>query len=82
VPTNQALRLLAGKSERAWHNWIAPYLIIAKRKSMALAPLAQLKTHDAIKVFSDLARDHTVLNAAVSTTETLLKENPTDKFYR
>lgn len=44
--------------------------------------ISAIEDADAIKVFSDLARDHTVLNAAVSTTETLLKENPTDKFYR
>ncbi|MBY0372080.1 hypothetical protein K2X33_15460, partial [bacterium] len=45
----------------------------------ALASIAEI---DAIKVFSDLARDQTVLRAAISTTQKLLTENPTDIFYK
>ena len=42
----------------------------------------QTQDADAIKVFSDLARDHTVLQASISTTQKLLNDNPTDLFYR
>lgn len=44
--------------------------------------VSAIEDADAIKVFSDLARDHTVLQASVSTTQKLLNDNPTDKFYR
>jgi len=44
--------------------------------------LASLSEVDAVKVFSDLARDQTVLRAAISTTQKLLSENPTDIFYK
>jgi flagellar hook-associated protein 3 FlgL len=44
--------------------------------------VSAIEDADAIKVFSDLARDHTVLQAAVSTTDKLLNNNPTDIFYK
>ena len=44
--------------------------------------LASIAEVDAIKVFSDLARDQTILRAAISTTQKLLSENPSDIFYK
>ncbi len=46
------------------------------------AAVSQIEDADAIKVFSELARDQTVLQAAISTSKKILSENPTDIFYK
>lgn len=48
----------------------------------SIASISEVEDADAIKVFSDLARDRTALEAAISTGKKLITENPTDKFYQ
>lgn len=44
--------------------------------------ISKIEDADAIKVFSDLARDQTILKAAISTSEKILSQNPTDLFFK
>ncbi len=44
--------------------------------------VSEIEDADAVKVFSDLARDQNVLRAAISTSNKILSENPTDIFYK
>jgi flagellar hook-associated protein 3 FlgL len=46
------------------------------------AAVSQIEDADAIKVFSELSRDQTVLQAAIATSKKILSENPTDIFYK
>lgn len=46
------------------------------------AEISKIEDADAVKVFSDLARDQTVLKAAISTSEKILHENPTDILFK
>lgn len=48
----------------------------------AISAVSEIEDADAVKVFSDLARDQTVLKAAISTSHKILSENPTDIFYK
>ncbi len=48
----------------------------------SLSGVSEIEDADAIKVFSDLSRDQTVLKAAISTSQKILTENPTDIFYK
>jgi len=44
--------------------------------------ISKIEDADTIKVFSDLARDQTVLQAAMSTSQKLLSENPADILFK
>ncbi len=44
--------------------------------------ISQIEDADAAKAFSDLARDQTILQAAVKTSEKILNENPADIFFK
>lgn len=44
--------------------------------------IAKIEDADSIKVFSELAKDQSVLQAAISTNNKLLNENPTDIFFK
>lgn len=44
--------------------------------------IAKIEEADAIKVFSELARDQAVLKASMSTTQKLLSENPVDILFK
>ena len=48
----------------------------------SIAAVSEIEDADAVKVFSDLSRDQTVLRAAISTSHKILTENPTDIFYK
>jgi flagellar hook-associated protein 3 FlgL len=48
----------------------------------SLSGVSEIEDADAIKVFSELSRDQTVLKAAISTSQKILSENPTDIFYK
>lgn len=48
----------------------------------SISSISQIEDADAVKVFSDLSRDQTVLKAAISTSNKILSENPTDIFYK
>ncbi len=47
-----------------------------------LDSISKIEEADAIKVFSELARDQTVLKAAISTSQKMLSENPTDILFK
>jgi flagellin-like hook-associated protein FlgL len=44
--------------------------------------VSKIEDADAIKVFSDLARDQTVLQSAISTSKKILSENPVDILFK
>jgi flagellar hook-associated protein 3 FlgL len=44
--------------------------------------VSKIEDADAVKAFSDLARDQTILKAAISTSEKILHENPADIFFK
>lgn len=44
--------------------------------------VSKIEDADAVKVFSDLARDQTILKAAVSTTQKVLSETPADILFK
>jgi flagellar hook-associated protein 3 FlgL len=48
----------------------------------SVSAISEVEDADAVKVFSDLSRDQTVLRAAISTSHKILTENPTDIFYK
>ncbi len=48
----------------------------------SVSAISQIEDADAIKVFSDLARDQNVLRAAISVSHKILSENPSDIFYK
>ena len=48
----------------------------------SISAVSEIEDADAVKVFSELSRDQTVLNAAISTSQKILSENPTDIFYK
>jgi flagellin-like hook-associated protein FlgL len=47
-----------------------------------ISTISQIEDADSVKVFSDLARDRTVLQAAIATSQKLINENPTDTFFK
>lgn len=51
-------------------------------KIQALDSISKVEDADAAKVFSDLARDQTVLKAAVSTTQKIINELPTETLFK
>ncbi len=48
----------------------------------SISAVSEIEDADAVKVFSELSRDQTVLRAAISTSNKILSENPTDIFYK
>ena len=48
----------------------------------SISAVSEIEDADAIKVFSDLARDQNILRASISTSQKILSENPTDIFYK
>jgi flagellar hook-associated protein 3 FlgL len=48
----------------------------------SISGISEIEDADAVKIFSELSRDQTVLKAAISTSQKILTENPTDIFYK
>lgn len=69
---------LAGRMtqvERAISDWGASSIDLKEA-------LSKIEDADAIKAFSDLARDQAALKASISTTEKILNENPVDILFK
>lgn len=48
----------------------------------SLSEISRIEDADSIKVFSELARDETILKAAIATGQKLLSDNPTDILFK
>jgi flagellin-like hook-associated protein FlgL len=53
-----------------------------ENKILTQGSISKVEDADAVKVFSDLARDQAVLQSAMSTTKKLLTENPADTLFK
>src|SRR5262249_42557447 len=53
-----------------------------EQKIENLDDISKIEEADAIKAFSDLSRDQTVLRAAIATTQKVLNDDPINAFFR